>query len=396
MLRRTKAVMMGLMLSVAALAAPVHAQAPTIDQELLYDNPYKLLAKAGYPQTLTAAAMQRAALSGDHIAELMLGFAYLEGVGVKKDVALGTALLRKAEAGGMTRAVGLLCLHTPNNPMRERDCDTAVARNLPEGQLIEVYKLMGALDGKPGDVGRYRSLLDAAVRQQITGARMLYAVHLETGDIYPKDEAEAYRQTWLAALDGDHGAMVDMASRMINGKGRAADPAAGIAMLKQAADLGDSHARANLGNRYLIGDMVAVDMELALAYLEGAATQGDAAAVEALTRLYTTEGPTFSPVSAEKWLNTMLGDDGMADVGVMLALGKAYKNGEQVAKDPAKAVRYLRECEDVIAECALTLGMMYQLGTDLPRDTAEALRLYDVAAGLGSDEAAALLAAMQP
>ena len=71
-------------------------------------------------------------------------------------------------------------------------------------------------------------------------------------------------------------------------------------------------------------------------------------------------------------------------------LGFMYTNGEGVPRDNAEAVRWYRlAAEQGYAKAQLNLGGMYALGRGLPQDDAEAVRWFRLAADQGYAQSAA-------
>ena len=63
-----------------------------------------------------------------------------------------------------------------------------------------------------------------------------------------------------------------------------------------------------------------------------------------------------------------------------------YLYGECVAKDEAQAAEWFRRAADQgLAGAMMTLGMMYEQGLGVARDTEQARRLYAQAESAGSD-----------
>lgn len=381
---------------VSVQALPALAEPATIDRELLEDNGFKLLANAGYPKNSTA--MHRAADAGDAIAKLLLGFAYLEGVGVKKDKQVAQVYLRQAKAAGLSRASGFLCYASnaqPGEPTPS-DCQEAIRLGLPEGILYTVVMAMGSDPGKLKDSATFKSAMARGLARGDAGIRMYYSFFLEQGFGYPKDLAEAVRQSQLAAAEDFHPALLDMYFRYEAGNGVPLDKAKALQKARRLAELGSSYSRI-YGAALLQGTVVPQNVPEGLRLLEFAAGQGDVPAFEQLTSFYLTDGEHFSPAKAGDWLaryEAEVGEMVTFDTSKYLALGRAYRSGTGVDPDAAKAESYFSTCAEMDAECSLELGIMYQRGLGVPKDIEAAIGWYQMASDLGSEQAKALVEAL--
>ena len=76
------------------------------------------------------------------------------------------------------------------------------------------------------------------------------------------------------------------------------------------------------------------------------------------------------------------------DAKAQFVLGVMYQNGHGVAKDSAEAVKWYRLAADQgLADAQFVLGVMYHTGQGVPQDYAEAMKWYRLAADQGHPDA---------
>jgi len=142
-------------------------------------------------------------------------------------------------------------------------------------------------------------------------------------------------------------------------KKTAGQPAAAVALLKQAADLGDARSMNEIGE------------------------------------LYSTDAPGFPEKDDEavKWFRKAAD---LGNVPGMLNLGTAYALGTGVTADDSRAVFWYRKAADTGSAAGMfDLGTMYESGRGVPKDTAKAIEYYQKAADSGHTEAKARLSKLK-
>ena len=191
---------------------------------------------------------------------------------------------------------------------------------------------------------------------------------------------------------GNAYAHANLAWFLIEGAGGAADPAKGLAMLKEGADGGNVLAQYSLGLIYREGrGGVKADPAAAVSWLTKASGQGHALAMYDLAILLRDgTGIIADPKASVDWLKkaAVLGDaDSMA------ALGYAYEQGAGTAVDFAAARDWYRKAADLGQIDAMTnLGRLNEAGEGGPKDYDAAFALYSTAAEGGNPTAMANLA----
>lgn len=178
--------------------------------------------------------------------------------------------------------------------------------------------------------------------------------------------------------------------------------------LKSYRNFEKKAARGNHEAQYRLGliletgyDTIAADTARAVELFKRSADAGYAPAQNYLGYLYRQgQGVKANPDSAVYWLR-MAADAGdpkaSANVAYMLLNGEGVGLASQSARD-SLAARYLMRASQAGLPTALTqLADLYQTGRGVPRDTLQAIRLYDEAIGLGwSDAELRLLNFMGP
>ena len=127
------------------------------------------------------------------------------------------------------------------------------------------------------------------------------------------------------------------------------------------------------------------DPAAAVPWYEKAAQQGHVRAQYRLaTLLYSGQGTARNPIGAARWF-AAAAERGHPPAQYDYAL--MLERGRGIAPDPVEAARwYERAALGGIAQAAVNLGALRarDLGDELPRNPAEALSWFDVAAGLGA------------
>ncbi|MGC4074687.1 MAG: hypothetical protein QM760_19730 [Nibricoccus sp.] len=142
-------------------------------------------------------------------------------------------------------------------------------------------------------------------------------------------DAERAMRAQAAALAG---------TMLLDGRGVAADPAAGVALLEIAAKAGDVDAMVTLGRSRLLGKGMEANAEQAVAWLEKAAAQDSAQAAELLATVYLQESSAeYDEALGVAWLQKAAKRRPKA----MIAYGRVLAAGEYgVARDQEEALQF--------------------------------------------------------
>jgi len=203
----------------------------------------------------------------------------------------------------------------------------------------------------------------------------------------PKDQLQAVSWWRKSAAQGFAPAMYNLGYCYMNALGIKADLVAGVSWYRKSAELGHVPAMCNLGICYEEGTGVAVDTSQALKWLGMAAAKGDVAANIHLEILQSRReadraklldagsqakggsvGAARSGQPATKEFLKLMESRALAgDADAQGYLGRAYRYGFGVEKDPVKAFRWFRESAELGNPTAqYYLGRSYYDFTDYP------------------------------
>jgi TPR repeat protein len=245
--------------------------------------------------------------------------------------------------------------------------------------------------------------------------------------------AEDSSQLIKSAEGGDATAQYNLGSAYSYGRGVAKDDAEAVSWYRKAAEQGNVYAQYNLGEAYHNGDGVPKDDDESVLWYRKAAEQGNVEAQRRLGIAYRNgEGVQRDYGEAVRWFRKAA-EQGHA--GAELDLGEAYIRGQGVAADsvegafwyrkaveqqyadthqssnshasaaaqggaPVEAARQtqyqvdkfaelIKKAESGDAQAEYQLGVMYDNGLGVPKDTAEAMRWWRKAAAQGNKDAQA-------
>lgn len=311
---------------------------------------------------LAAELIQRAE-QGDAAAQARLGYAYMRGEGVEKDMARAVVWWQKAAEQGDARAQMNLALAYSRGEGVEHDDAKAVEwwskaaeQGVPRAQVLLGYALY---KGK-------------GVAQDKAEARRLWRLAAAAGDEKAKQLSGSLGVEWrwynvLAVLF-----MVGAAVCMWRDWRR-------LSRLKRGAAAGDVQAQFQLASYYRAKGKDKPMMKWMLA----AAEQGLPEAQLAVA-LACRDGRGVQQSSAEyiRWLKSA------ADQGEdfpLVLLAQEYLSGEHVQKDAPEGLRLLHKAIDSgSADAVAVLGVCYGVGNGVEADEAQAMSLLRKAADMGS------------
>ncbi len=254
-----------------------------------------------------------AAAAGDHLAELELGQAYLDGAGVAADTDRGVALLERAAAADLPVAHYRLARQAESSPpsLARREKLLRHYRRAAELGHTTAQARLGELVLERADDARYDSDDRARLRIQAEAllthaadagngyAELRLAELSRDGAFGERDPARALDYFRRAERHGQPRAAWVLARQDLDGSGSDPDAAAGIRHLARAADGGESRASVELVRRYLDGDRLPHDPDKARAWLALAERQGAAGTDALRQRLDALDvGPPAAPATA--------------------------------------------------------------------------------------------------
>ena len=214
------------------------------------------------------------------------------------------------------------------------------------------------------------------VQSQYNLARIYYAGYGAT----PRDDALARKWFAAAAQQGHAPAQAQYGAMLFNGRGGPADPASGLAYLKQAADRGEHYGEA-LYAFFSLSAASQIDADKRrpelVAMLERAADGGEVVAQNYLGRvvyLYGIGAP-HDYVKVIKYLKMAVDQN---DPSSMFDLGQYYCVGSNVEKDMTKGLTLIKRSVDLgfgDAEAFYGFGGYVQGQFGVTRDLESAVRL---------------------
>lgn len=302
-----------------------------------------------------------AAEAGDPQAAGRLAKAYLEGDGVKPDMAEAQRWAARAIEGGDLGTMARF------------------GRAYVEGQ------------GLDQDVPRGLQMLEEAQAQgNVLASAYLARIYLRGEDV-PADPAKATRYAEEAVAAGDVGIKAAYGRALLEGKGVPADRKRGIKLLREAADEGDGLASTQLGIAYLEGTGVAKDVAAAIPLLEVGAASGNASAMNWLARVLLDPDSGFADEAAGIVMLEQAAAAGHPSAKA--DLGRRLLAGEGVAKDPKAAIAMLHSAAEAGHSSAMiALGRAYMEGDGVAKDPVLAREWLTRAKAAGRGDAERLLA----
>lgn len=241
-----------------------------------------------------------------------VGYSYIEGVGVSKDIPKGLSLVRKAADDGEAMAQGYQGRLYHYGEHVKKDYAEALKWYLKAAEQGNAYSQVQAGlmyefgNGVEKDIPRALELLHKSADQNFPEAM------IAIGTIYSGDGLENFEETarWY----------------------------------KKAADLNSSFGQYLLGNLFETGKGVNQDYAEALRLYRLSAEQGDSSAQDALGSLYSTgRGVEKNNAEAYKWYKKAADQghsNGLRNLGVM------YENGWGVRSDCLEAIRLYQKASE--------------------------------------------------
>lgn len=185
-----------------------------------------------------------------------------------------------------------------------------------------------------------------------------------------------------------------------------------ISELQARAEQGDASAQCSLGKAYEEGDGVSRNYELAIKWYRKAADQENPTAETKMGLMYRLGlGVDRDKEAAVRWYHKAAN---LGDSDAMFNLGASYYNGDGVPVDPNLSYAWFLlapEAGNLAAGDAVKRGAeeggsrgtadalrlvaaMYEAGTELPKDSVQALKWYRKAADAGDASSAVKVAAL--
>jgi uncharacterized protein len=365
----SRGILMALVVVGLAMGAvvPAHASFDTT----VHKSPLKGLASTlvqgtdSKPHAQDIGAIRLQAHSGDAHAQMLLGSAYLFGVGLPRDVDKGVHWLNLAAAQGNHDGKALLGAYlvfmSGNKSSRDQG-------------IIDLEQL--AQQGRRHDV-------------------TVYGIALLMSSGPPSDWARGFSELQKAARLGDPYAPLMLGIAYTDGRGVAWNPFKAVHWYRQALSKplpGAMHCMAQyqLGIAYIQGLGVPKDMARGTSLIRKAAEGGSPGGAYTLSMLYLKGmGVARDTTKARKWLLTA------AREGLPIAqfqLGMDYTLGRKTGRDYKHGIPWLeRAAHQDFAKAYAVLGIMRRMGWGVPMDAHAAAKMWMHAARLGDGASAYML-----
>lgn len=333
----------------------------------------------------------------------LMGWGYLTGYGISKDIEKGVSLLESVAAvyGDDEETAKLKCdaaLELSKHKFHFGAFDEAVvfAENAAKAGHVGVLYSLGRLyfngDKRVGvDKAKaaylYKLAADNGSSPAMTGLGLMHM----NGDGVPKDEQKAVEYYKKAAELGSSASMFNLGIYYFS-KGEKRNVPQAVFYYTQAAKLGNSAAMNNLGSIYYNGESLEKDYEKAYTLFQRAAALGDISAIANLGIMY--QNGYGVQQNIEKAIECYSKAMEQGSLNAACSLAGLYSRGEGVEKDYAKAFELYNDAAQKNMPLAIwNLGLMYANGHGVAKDKKKAFGLYKKASDMGDVFAMTLLAA---
>jgi TPR repeat protein len=318
-------------------------------------------APAGLVGTTCFERMLRIAQTGDAVAQFEVGDAYLEGIGVAKDVQQALAWYRLSAAQGN-----------------------------PEGQY-RLGRMFRYGDGTAVDAAQALVLYRQAADRGLPSAMNDIGVMYMDGIAVERDLVSARGWFLRAAQAGYALAQRNFGSMVERGLGGPRNEADALAWYSKAAENGDVEACYRAGNMLFYGLGVPVNFTESVGFYKLGAAAGGAGSMERLGHMYLNGyGVEQDPTKAVALFQQSIA---LGFAKAKLQLAWCLEDGTGIAKDEATAMALYMEGAANSSFARKQLVMMVEDGRGAPADPARAAAMVAAMAADGDVDALANLAA---
>lgn len=289
---------------------------------------------------------------GDLSAMAGMGWMYFHGMGVEKDVAKALKWYQiAAEAGGHEgmNNLGYLYLHGVGV---EQDVQEAIRwfRKSSAAGNPYAYDNLGVLylegNGLNQDVEAAKEMFRAAVNLGLTDS-MIRMGQVERAQDSPESRKAAF--DWFSKAEDNMQGMKEIGNCYFDGIGVEPSVEKGLSWYRRAIDAGHPFAAVELAGRLLTGRGISIDREKAMTILEIAVSNGNAAAA---TQLGHIAGESKDYKKAQEYYR-IAAERG--DSTAMLCIGIQYENGWGVPVDHEQGMVWLKKAADHGNEMAIQI-----------------------------------------
>lgn len=180
--------------------------------------------------------------------------------------------------------------------------------------------------------------------------------------------------------------VINLAYMYLTGRGRPADQAEAVRLMRIGADMGNLRARTDLGFSYLRGQGVEQSTPEALLWLRLAGANGWPNAIDVLGNMY--QNGQGVPKNDALALELFATSAWIGNTNAMVNLGRAYIDGRGVAKDLGVGRNWLERSSDAGNPFApFFLAQLHINGTGVPKSVPRGQELLNLAANRGFGQA---------
>lgn len=333
--------------------------------------------------------LQAAANNGVARAQSVLGSRYMEGRGVRQDLAKAESLLQAAAAKGDSNAMHDLGVIYGDETNGKRDQKRAVAHFMQSAENGNGYAgyVLGrsywlARHGLPYDFDlAFRYTKDGAEMEH-EGAQFFLSLMYYQGKGTEKNDNLALfwaTQSFLRKHD-DGSALFGLLLLQLETDEKIRS--FGLQLLTRMAARGNSFAQLELGNLMLNGIGVPADQTNAFKLIQSAHLKGHDRATALLGRMLVEGlGVTADP---RKGFELLAEVEKRNIPDAFYQLGRVYRRDNSGMTDKKKAAEYFRRGAELgQREAAQSLALMLHTGEGIPRDIPKAVQYYEQAVASG-------------
>ncbi|MCM1142433.1 MAG: caspase family protein [Muribaculum sp.] len=254
-------------------------------------------------KTLFPKAIE-AAKNGNSEAEYLIGYEYIQGEIVDRNVVEGINWLTRACNHGNDKAAQALLWHYINGELVERDYNKAfqIAKQFAEqGNIWGLFSLgtlySEGIGCEKNDILAF-NYIKKAVDLNYIPAHNVIGICYHNGIGVEKNDEQAYKHFKIAADNGFPNACYEIGKMYMNGWGIPKNQNEGFRYFKQGAQLGDTNSMCALSKCYYYGAGTSIDLKKAIEWAEKAANLGVSGGYASLAEIYCTSKIMFNPSKA--------------------------------------------------------------------------------------------------
>lgn len=254
--------------------------------------------KVLFPQAIEAAN------NGNSEAEYLVGYEYIQGEIVDRNVIEGINWLTRACNHGNDKAAQTLLWHYINGELVENDYNKAfqIAKQFADqGNVWGLFSLgtlySEGIGCEKNDILAFK-YIKKAVDSNFIPAHNVIGICYHNGIGVEKNDEQAYKHFKIAADNGFPNACSELGKMFMNGWGIPKNQNEGFRYFKQGAQLGDANAMCGLSHCYTYGIGTNIDFKKAIEWAEKAADMGASGGYALLAEIYCTSKVLLNPSKA--------------------------------------------------------------------------------------------------